>query len=213
MTDETNQTDAPEKSSTEEKKIVAWMVYDDDEGSGTVVFHGHGIAARKIGAEKLDLEFEYAKCRRTPELDKYTYETLTPEILVKEHGWYCECFNCSNRVHEDEENVDVAVFIGHAVYCSQECKDDHGNRIARINSEYEQFQIAIMTHCLKVEIVGFDGGYPQLSPTAYFTFPGAKYIGTIHVDMRKKTLMFFVPYGDLETYNAWINKVKWNNHV
>ncbi len=40
------------------KKQVAWTVTDESTPKACVVFHHHGLAARRLGAEELGEEFE-----------------------------------------------------------------------------------------------------------------------------------------------------------
>lgn len=183
---------------------LAWVVTDDYEGHAVVVFHHHGIAARRIGADELEIAFENAECKRNKALDKYAETGVPTEVLVKEHGWYWECFNCGTRVSDGDENIDDAVFINDVVYCSRSCMEDLADKKRRINSEYEQFQIAILTQFPQFEITGFYGGYPSKTPVAYFTFPGAKYgESQMRPDTNSKSLFWYVPNGDLAAFGEW----------
>ena len=64
---------------------------DYDEGS-VVVFEHTSVAARRIGANKLNIEFEEVEmCRRAPHFDEYHWtEKVPPEELI-ENGWWFEC--------------------------------------------------------------------------------------------------------------------------
>lgn len=80
------------------------------EGRGKIVFDSHGLRARRLGAQELDLEFDEVECRRVPEYDKFF-----PKVPIKElikNGWWWEC-GCGQiaieeeivKIDEDKEEV------------------------------------------------------------------------------------------------------------
>jgi len=177
--------------------MKAWIITDD---YSTIIFHNHGVAARRIGADDLGTDFEGVSCKRCPQLDKYAKTVVPIEVLINDFGWWHECHNCYKIVNKDSTG---AIFRNDTVYCSAQCEKSLREKIDRINTEYKQFQIAILNLGFKEIIVGFDGGYPCLTPVAYWTFPGAEYLGTIRIDRKMKTLTMHCCGGDFGAYKKW----------
>ncbi|MBO2700820.1 hypothetical protein [Shewanella algae] len=69
------------------KKNVAWQVLEDYEEHGCIVFHHHGLAARREGACELGLDFEYVECARAPQFDQYAELGKVPPMALLEAGW------------------------------------------------------------------------------------------------------------------------------
>jgi hypothetical protein len=153
-----------------------------------------------MGAELLNADFESVSCRRAKEFDGGTPSQID---LVCKHGWWIECTHCGIRIDDSNEdiNLDGLVESGNCLYCSQKCKDARDSRIERINQEYIDFQIAINQLFTKFDEISFSGGWPVLSPTAYFTFPGCKYLGQIRPI--KKELGMYIANGDLEAFEIF----------
>ena len=101
--------------------MKAWIVREDQEGFATIVFNNHGLAARKEGASELDLDFDQVECNRAKEFDKYNNKTLDVEILIKDHGWWFECYHCYKKIEKDMDNFDAVLFCTSSYFCSQEC--------------------------------------------------------------------------------------------
>ena len=182
--------------------MKAWIIADKYEGYSTIVFHDHSVAARRIGADDLGADFEGVSCSRCPQLDKYAKTAVPIEVLINDFGWWHECHNCYKIV--DESNSAEAVFRNNStIFCSAQCEKSMHERIDRINAEYEQFQIAILNLGFKETIVGFDGGYPCLTPVAYWNFPGAEYLGTIRINRKMKKLTMYCCGGDFGAYKKW----------
>ena len=81
-------------------KAVAWEVVELNEGYGVIVFHSHGLAARRLGAEKLDVEFEDTESWRAKDYDKYAKAGYAdPRRLVIDHAWYYECDKCRHYIN------------------------------------------------------------------------------------------------------------------
>lgn len=183
--------------------MKAWIIKDDYEGKATIVFCGHGLQARRIGANELNIDFEDAESTRAKELDQYSgMGFVPPDILVKEHGWWHECHYCMHQVDDNNKDVDQCFSAGDRLFCSQRCKDDYDNEVSLRNKEYEDFQTAILSLFPKYNITGFSGGWPSKSPTAYFSFPGQKHQdGSLRIV--DNILQQFVCTGDLESFNSW----------
>lgn len=182
--------------------MKAYTACTDDHGE--IVFGKNEQDARLAAASLFGIEPEEVELFRSVEYDKYAGGGLTPRILIEEHGWGFECSGCSRKVHEDEDCIETAVFFENAVFCSRECLDALNAEKKRIDDEFEQFQIAVLTQFPSFDVAGFEGGYPRRTPVALFTFPGARWLSKMRVV--NKELVFYVPNGDLDAYNKWINK-------
>lgn len=100
---------------TSDKKIVAWRVTDEDEHD-VIVFHHHGLAARRKGAEMgICHEFEDVFCSRAPEFDQYAEQGRVPDDVLLANGWWFSCDACYNQTFEDN------LHIGQAHYCDWKC--------------------------------------------------------------------------------------------
>ncbi|HDL9484107.1 TPA: hypothetical protein PX784_003768, partial [Vibrio cholerae] len=61
-----------------DKKKVAWTVTDEYAGKACVVFHHHGLAARRLGGGELGEDFDCLVCNRSPEFDEYAESGKVP---------------------------------------------------------------------------------------------------------------------------------------
>ena len=95
--------------------MKAFIITEQDEMKAVVVFDTHALRARRLGAERLNTEFEYVECRHDKSLDKYATnpDELTIEVLVSEHGWYITCYECQEHVYKDE----IAIWRNGHAYC------------------------------------------------------------------------------------------------
>ena len=103
----------------------AWIVSEDCEGSSTVVFNNHGLAARRLGAVELDRDFDEVECRRAKEFDDYCEAGEVPPLALLEAGWWLECRSCHQRVCFDDEEFnksEVTEAGPKSVYCSTACR-------------------------------------------------------------------------------------------
>jgi hypothetical protein len=112
-------------------KVKAYLVrVDDSEGGAAIAFATNNASARRKGGNELDASFEEVEsCRRAPEFDAYAPGPVPPLVLI-EHGWWFECFNCGRTVREDEEEDDDGdplspVAVGQAVFCCPICQARH----------------------------------------------------------------------------------------
>lgn len=93
--------------------LKAYTVSDDDE-CAVVVFASSGIAARRMGANSLDMDFQGVSCRRSKDFDQYTPGPV-PIDALRASGWWFDCACCGTRVHGED---------GIAAYGTVYC-DDH----------------------------------------------------------------------------------------
>lgn len=95
------------------KPIVAYQVNDDYEGHSEIVFHSHAIAARRIGANCLNTEFDAVSCRRAPWADEYAGAGAVPVSACIAQGWrFEECCGFGNSLSEDGARRLLAVMDG-----------------------------------------------------------------------------------------------------
>ncbi len=111
------------------RPVVAFYVSDDE--SAEIVFHSHGLAARRIGANELGTDFESVECRRLPWADPFAAQGWVPARECVASGWHFdECCGCGARIDEDTQEergltVDrVHGWHGGLVYCCAECAAD-----------------------------------------------------------------------------------------
>jgi len=74
------------------------------EESTELVWHNHGLAAKRLLAEALNCEFNEVNCQRTPEFDEYASTEKVPDEVLLNLGWWLSCRKglCSNRVTGEE---------------------------------------------------------------------------------------------------------------
>lgn len=111
------------------RPIVAWYVSDDE--SAEIIFHSHGLAARREGANELSADFESVECRRLSWADKFASQGWVPARECVAHGWHFdECCGCGARIDEDTQEERgltaerVHGWSGGLVYCCAECAAD-----------------------------------------------------------------------------------------
>lgn len=128
--------------------FLAYVVRDNDEGGTVVVFAKSAVAARRIGARELDIDFESVEsCRRAPEFDGYASAGTVPNNVLLDHGWWFECSGCYRHISSDLDALYEyrdrirsitlnPVFIGEIVYCCPSCKTRY-EKEQRIRKEAE----------------------------------------------------------------------------
>ncbi len=89
-----------------DKKPVAWMVSNyNDEGQAVIVFHHHGLAARRIGAPEVGCDDDSdATIERKKEYDTYADKGCVPIRVLINDGWWFECSGpkCYRIIYQDE---------------------------------------------------------------------------------------------------------------
>lgn len=196
------------------KKVVAWTVDASETDDGcTVVFNHHGLAARRIGAEILESCFDDVVCTRSPQFDKYVDQQRVPTSVLIDSGWWFECNTCGVKIsHDDCEqlNIDDVIIINRTdlnfdeIYCCDNCKLQHENSIKTCNQRFESFKAMVTRDYPHLEFTEFTGEYPQITKRAKFTFPNAKYGGSI-VDMNGNgEIAVHVANYDIESYQEYI---------
>jgi len=113
----------------------AWKITDDERCH--IVWSDHGLQARRLGAEALDLQFDEVECERYPQLDGFTGNLLD---WMLEDGWYFECSECYKHtglgyegfVRDEHDNL----------FCSATCSVKYRARHAekkRLMGEFQRF--------------------------------------------------------------------------
>lgn len=131
-------------------KLRAFLVTENQEHTGGVIFAHHAIVARRRGADEYaDGEFSDVTCRRAPWADAYAGQAVPAGLLV-EHGWrFEECGSCGRVVDEDvadrwfrhdmtpEEHAAWEARFAHwrpqhivgsqhsLVFCDEQCRQNH----------------------------------------------------------------------------------------
>jgi hypothetical protein len=188
--------------------MKAWEVQeDDDEHRGTIVFHKDGTAARRLGANELDVNPEYVTCKRRPLFDKYAEQGFVPpKVLIENHEWYFECENCFNHISESTiEDLSQVVYSGRRVFCNQACYDAREKRKQAVNNTYAEFKTECKKRFPQLTIIQFRGGWPKLTPFAYFKFPGSKYLCSIRLTQEGEYRVF-IANGDLKAWEKFQGK-------
>lgn len=96
-------------------KKVAWQINEDMECGSVVVFHHHGLAARREGANDLGLDFEDVECYRASQFDEYADKGEIPRTVLLDNGWWFECHSCYAHITED------SIYKYSPYYCSFKC--------------------------------------------------------------------------------------------
>lgn len=191
-------------------KTVAWQVNEPSEGHSCVVFHHHGLAARREGAGELGEDFEYVECFRAPHFDQFAEQGYVPVIELLKAGWWFECTHCGNRICDDDgrdENeatpLDKVITTKRQAYCNQSCKDAKDNEIKQHNHNFEQFRTSVVNARPDLNFYEFTGEWPQLTFIAKFKFAGAQYGGSVRDYRATGDLEWLVANGDKEAWDKY----------
>tara|TARA_B100000809_G_C15092886_1_gene513880 strand:- start:1160 stop:1777 length:618 start_codon:yes stop_codon:yes gene_type:complete len=197
-----------------DKKLLAWQITEESEGNGCVVFSSHGLAARRIGANELNSDFEYVSGKRASEFDSYANEGKVPMNVLIANGWWFDCFSCGHKVHEEDDDKDTSKYVYNeslrAVFCDDKCKCNRDKIIADQKDKFEQFKAIITQKRPDLTFSEHKGEYPCITMSAHFTFPNAKHTGTVRCD-ELDDIKWSVAGGDLDSWKAYelaINKTK-----
>lgn len=101
--------------------MKAWTITAPDKDESLVIFHKHGVAARRLGANELNRDFNEVECRRSKEFDEYAESGTVPPMALLENDWWVTCFGCHKTIYKDDGPVAGSDEIL-SIYCSAECK-------------------------------------------------------------------------------------------
>lgn len=108
------------------EKLKAYVVQEEDELTGGVVFARFHAEARRNGAGMYgDGDWESVMCYRAREFDAYAPGPV-PALVMIQHGWWLECGHCNKRISEDDiqDRQLRPVELGETAYCSPWCRLD-----------------------------------------------------------------------------------------
>lgn len=175
-------------------KLKAYEVRDGEEGHCVIAFSTSNAAARRKGADKLDLDWESIEsCRRAPAFDAYAPGPVPPTVLL-EHGWWQECLECGRRCehesYDDDHDEELnPVDHGDQIFCTPRCQGVNFAK-ARANTAARAAMVELVltrfpgctikrVHVYGERLEKSEPGHGLLS-TAEFTFPGAQYGASYH---------------------------------
>jgi hypothetical protein len=188
-------------------KRLAWQVSDSD-GYAKVVFHNHGKAARRIGAERLGYEFEDVKIVRKPEYDQYADRCRVPVSVLLDDGWIFECFGCSAIINNESYSYGLSGMVieheeSYKLYCNSGCKHAHDERVAAVNKAHAEFKRNVNEARPDLEFYDFSTGWPSLEPYCKFKFHGCEFGGSAKVEAGSNQIAYFIAHGDLDAWHAY----------
>lgn len=188
-----------------EKPLKAYHVGEDSDGHQVIVFATSGAAGRRIGGNELNLTFdEVTFCRRAPWADEFAGQPFIPAKAYHDHGWWFSCNNCENQLYDDAEDEDgnrlQLVYDGRHVYCNQGCKDAREREIDNLNARGAAFKQRLLTERADLEFTKFEVGYPRITQSASFKFPGCQYGGSVRDQEGDDNLTWYIAKAD---HPAW----------
>lgn len=159
---------------TTNKPLKAYSVQTDE--AGEIIFATSGIAARRMGANELNTEFEYImSCNRAPWADQYAEQGWVPVRALLEHGWWQSCSGCGNMVSEgsedDDGNPHDPVLEERELYCSPACKKAKEAEVAARKLRKQQRTQAALEKWPGIEILWVNDHETDALVT--FKFPGS----------------------------------------
>lgn len=202
------------------KQKVAWQINEPSEGHSCIVFHHHGLAARREGAGHLGEDFEYVECDRAPHFDRFSEMGHVPVIELLKSGWWFECVHCGNRICDDDSRdedevtpLDKVVTEKDCAYCNQACKDAYDNKVKQHNLKFEAFKAAVVEARPDLNFYQFEGEWPRLTLVASFRFPGARYGGSVRDQNSDGSFQWYITNADIEAWAAYEAKRKTDGEV
>lgn len=172
----------------------------------TLVFAKSGIAARRIGAGELGLDFEdIESCRRTYWADQYADTMQVPIEAYINNGWWFECYQCCTGVSEEMYNYDkeeplIPVYEKDVVFCTPECKHHHEEEKRQIKADEDRARAVVEEKFPGCEMLHKDYSKDRV----IFTFPGGE--RSVHWVIGEDTVM--VSLCDQEKWKEYRKSVK-----
>ena len=192
-----------------DKKTVAWKITEPCEGYSTIVFHHHGLAARRIGANEVHwaCEFEGVECDRTPQFDQYAEQGYVPPKVLLANGWWLPCHACHATISEYVDNPDDVVEEGSNAFCNTDCQQMHHDTVNHINTQHNHYRQLILAKYPYHPFTNWQQGYPLYTLSAEFDFPGRVHgLGRVCVmDVRQDNaeIELTVLKADADAYRLW----------
>jgi hypothetical protein len=191
---------------TENRK--AYHVGEGSEGEHVITFATSSAQARREGGNELGLEFnEVSFCRRAPWADEFAGQPFIPAKAYHDQGWWLYCNNCETQLYEDAEDDDgnplTIIYAGRHAYCDQGCKDCRDKQIADANAKGEAFQAKVLEMRPDLTFIEWSIGWPCISMSAKFKFPGCQYGGSVSDHDGDGNLVWYVAQGDKAAWDFY----------
>ena len=189
-----------------EKPLKAYHVGEGSDGEHVIVFATSGAAGRRIGGNELNLMFDEVQfCRRAPWADEFAWQRFIPAKAYHENGWWLYCHNCETQLYEDAEDDDgnpmQIVYDGRHAYCDQGCKDCYEQQITEANAKGEAFKASVLEQRPYLTYTKWNIGWPRITQSAEFTFPGGQYGGSVRDQDGNGQLAWYIAQADQEAWN------------
>ena len=190
------------------EKMKAYHVGEGSEGEHVITFATNSATARREGGNELNLTFEEVEfCRRAPWADQFAGQPFIPAKAYHEQGWWFYCNNCENQLYEDEEDDEgnplAIVYDGRHAYCDQNCKDALDKKISDANAKGEAFKAKVLAERPDLTFTEWSIGWPRISMSAKFQFPGSQYGGSVSDHDGDGTLTWYVAQGDKAAWDLY----------
>lgn len=190
------------------EKMKAYHVGEGSEGEHVITFATNSATARREGGNELNLTFEEVEfCRRAPWADQFAGQRFIPAKAYHEQGWWMYCNNCENQLYEDEEDEEgnplAIVYDGRHAYCDQSCKDARDKEISDANAKGEAFKAKVLAERPDLTFTEWSIGWPRISISAKFQFPGSQYGGSVSDHDGDGTLSWYVAQGDKAAWDFY----------
>lgn len=203
--------------------LRAFVVQEDTESTGGIVYARHAIVARRKGASEFNSgEFHGVTCRRAPWADAYAPGPC-PKLVMIDNGWWFECRGCGRKIKDDPDSFfkdevshQDAVEIGSEIYCSPHCRQrdlaEHTRIEARKLRALQALRDQLWKLCPGVVLTNKDHAYVTRDDGRltvrqvhiHFTFPGSIHgPGSFRFNRPGEEPVLYVPGGDLEAWNTW----------
>lgn len=166
------------------KNLKAYHVGEGSDGEQVVMFATNNAQARREGGNELNLTFEEVSfCRRAQWADEFAGQPFIPAQAYHDQGWWLYCNNCEKQLYEDAEDDDgnllEIVYAGRHAYCDQDCKGSREKQVADANAKGEAFKLKVLSERPNLTYTEFDIGWPKITMSAKFKFPGCQYGGSV----------------------------------
>ncbi|MCC3679188.1 hypothetical protein LLE81_00055 [Staphylococcus epidermidis] len=190
------------------KPLKAYQVGEGMDGGHVITFATNSATARREGGNELSLQFnEVSFCRRAPWADHYAGQPFIPAKAYHEEGWWLSCRHCSAMRYSDCEDDDgnklEFVYDGPSMFCNRECQEALEKDIAAANQRGDDFIHKVHAMRPDLRFTSFRCGYPYVTMTAEFTFPGCRYGGSIVDQEGDGSIATFICGADVEDWQAY----------
>lgn len=188
--------------------MKAYHVGEDSDGGQVIRFAKNSAQARREGGNELNMTFEEVSfCRRAPWADEFASQPFIPAQAYYEQGWWIYCRNCDAQLYKDAEDEDgrplQIVVQGQHAYCDQECKDLLEQQIADSNAKGEAFKAKLLNDRPDLSFTEFEIGWPRITQSAKFTFPGCQYGGSVRDQEGDGNLLWLIAHADHPAWEAY----------